>query len=197
MRVYAHDRAEAGEYLDPRPLNNELRNVISRANHLDRWAFDADLPASKFTPAAFGEFGRWTLTVDQVVTIAAAQYDGFGEFTPGVQIVPIPNNAGASWVEDYDTGDGLMRLDLMLYVETAGNTNGIYRPGVQVDGALHLGAAVPGAALGDSLLTHLLIPVGAGTRRLAPVLFAYNGTPLVSWSVTFKTRTLSVRTGVR
>lgn len=197
MRMYAFDRAETGEYLDPLPLNRELKNLVGRMNGLDGWAFAADLAAAKWSTTAFGEFGRWVETVAQDVEVEAAAYNGFGDYTPAIQLMPIPNDSGTPWVENLDVSDGLLEVRLLCHVEIDSfSPNMCYKPGVFVDGLPLWGPTITGAALEDAWFVHGCVPVGAGSLTIQPMLHVWNSSTGAA-TLTFNTRTLAVRAAVR
>lgn len=197
MRVFAVDRAENGEHLDPRPINNELRSVVGRLNHLDWWAFPVGGGAAaieKFGLGAFGRFLRSEKTTDQPVEVSGRQHPGFGLSTsPAVIVKPIPNASGDPWIETFETVDGFLSVDLMSGIESE---VGIFvRIGVVVDGAwAMLGAPNAGHTddMGDTILASGILPVGAGVHRIE-MLAAFNNIVFADKTCTFTDRRLVLR----
>lgn len=196
MRVYAHDRAVAGEYLDPLAVNRELRNLAARTNGLDRWAFAAAASLDKFPLGVWGKSARYSLTVAKTVVNAASTTLPSGAVAPTLGLFPIPNNAGDPWVELFTSDDGILEIDLTLWVERS--TRSVqYRPGVLVDGRWKPFGPMStwhGNVTGseDCTLTFGSVPVGAGIHRLEPSVLCLNGGTL-----TFYDRQLAVREAIR
>lgn len=197
MRVFAVDRAEDGEHLDPRPVNNELRSVIGRLNHLDWWAFPTAGGAAAIEAYALGAFGRFARseqTTDQTVDVSGRQVYANGVSSPAVIVKQIPDSSGDPWLTTIETVDGFLSVDLMAVVSFAAEFMHV-RVGVVVDGAWAMLGA-PSADHAD-VSTHTLhasgiLPVGAGTHRVE-MLVAYQNTTFSDQQVTFSDRRVVLR----
>lgn len=202
MRLYAIDRAAAGEPAEPRPINNELRNCVSRLNSLDRWAVSGTLTQSRFSVGCWGNLGFDTHTTTQTLSLAAPVSTGPGTDPVAVAatLLPIPDAAGDPWVVSYVPGDGVLIITLTFEVSVQA------AEAISMRGAVIVGSrwAVIGPPIadhnsnphGEVTAVFGVVPVAAGLVFLRPSVFALNASAS-SANLDFGDRRLTVREAVR
>lgn len=161
-----------GGYVTIEPFNRNVAELQAVVHNVDRDNFVANLVDETLIDAGvFHTVDFEEVFTDQTLTLT-------DQAMPGVMMA-VPDAAGDPWAWSIDMGDGFLRILLRVQVTYPAGGNSLYL-GVLVNGVL-VGRSPTFAGVRDlnsgGQPTHTLtlstaVPVGSGTARIEPVLFA-------------------------